>query len=250
MNIFGRPISKCLLAPLEFRHYRAFAAAFRVYRNPLIEIRRYLTGAGAYPRVISVRSPAGWIDLTLYSHHDLLTVNEIFCRGDYRSGASASVILDLGANIGISAAYFLSRNPKAFIHLYEPVERNRDRLHANLAPFTGRYAVHAQAVSLTNGTANFGVDQTGRYGGIDRVFDESFSVECLDVRDVVDATLEHHGRIDILKIDVERLRPDQAARIGTILIEAYPMRNPLAASHAWRQYGPIAQFSPITATAA
>jgi hypothetical protein len=85
--------------------------------------RRYLTARGEYPYVCRVRTPSGTIAPTLYSSHDILTVNEIFCRGDYRYGPDLRVAVDVGANIGISALYFLTRNSGARVYAFEPDPR-------------------------------------------------------------------------------------------------------------------------------
>jgi len=54
----------------------------------------------------------------------MLTVNEIFCREDYYCNGSVNVVVDLGSNIGLSALYFLSRNDKAKVYLFEPDPKN------------------------------------------------------------------------------------------------------------------------------
>ena len=40
--------------------------------------------------------------------------------------------VDFGSNIGISALYFLTRNPSVQVYLFEPVPSNIERLRENL----------------------------------------------------------------------------------------------------------------------
>ncbi len=47
-------------------------------------------------------------------------------------------MLDLGANVGFSAAYFLSAFPKARVVVVEPDERNLEMCKVNLAPYGDR----------------------------------------------------------------------------------------------------------------
>ena len=73
---------------------------------------------------VSVNTPVGMYDMTLYSCHDILTVNEIFCRNDYPASQDLRVVVDIGSNIGISAAYFLTRNNQVRCYLFEPDPKN------------------------------------------------------------------------------------------------------------------------------
>ena len=82
----------------------------RVYDRPVDAFRRYLFGSGKYPSTIAVNTAWGPLDINAYSVHDVLTINEVFCRRDYQATASDEVVVDFGSNIGISAAYFLSQS--------------------------------------------------------------------------------------------------------------------------------------------
>ncbi len=64
-----------------------------------------------------------------------------------RGGPRARVVVDIGSNIGISALYFLTRNPACRCWLYEPVPRNVERLRANLRRLRGPLRAHGGAVA-------------------------------------------------------------------------------------------------------
>lgn len=253
MQVAGRSIGKIAGSVLQRRHYVAARNMVKVYEHPVDIFRRYLTGAGEYPTTVRLRTPLGWVSLRLYTAHDLLTVNEIFCRSDYQAGPDDRVIVDFGSNIGISATYFLSRNPDAFVYLFEPLPRNISRLHDNLRPFEGRYALQEVAVSTSAGEVEFGWEETGRYGGVDAAFGNTLTVKSVDSQQVLRDIVEKHGHIDILKIDIEGLESavidhipvDLAGKIKKLYVEFVFDQNPLAKTHTLLQYGDIAQFTLI-----
>jgi FkbM family methyltransferase len=250
MQIGGRDVKRALRALLAKQHYIAATNMFRIYERPFEMYRRYLFALGDYPSLARIRTPLGPLALELYSYHDVQTVNEIFCRTDYRAEADESVFVDFGSNIGISAAYFLSRNRTGFAYLFEPLPQNIERLRRNLRSFDGRYALEESAVGLENGRVEFGWEPTGRYGGIGNAVGSWISVNCLDSNEVLRRVVKEHGKIDVLKIDIETLEQEITKRIpldiarciGKIYVENRFQSNPLAQTHSYRQYGSIAGF--------
>jgi FkbM family methyltransferase len=203
MNIGGRPLRVVLGAPFRARHIMALVNVFRVFPRPWRELWRYLSASGRYPYDCTVRTPSGRRTLTLDSHHDLLTVNEVFCRLDYQSPRGIRAVVDIGSNIGVSALYFLTRNPNVRCWLFEPNPRNLDRLRGNLSGFEDRYLLDSRAVSDVAGPVRFGIEPTGRYGGIDVETGTAIEVDCLAINDVLERVLLEVTRIDVVKIDTE-----------------------------------------------
>ena len=251
MKVGKRKLSRVLTAPLKGRYYIAAHNMFRVYRNPIDAFARFLLAGGEYPASIVVNTPAGSLSLTVYSYDDILTVNEIFCRRDYPATARHRVIVDFGSNIGISAAYFLTSAPNSFAYLYEPYPPNIDRLRNNLRQFEGRYALHAIAVGEAGGEAEFGWEDTGRYGGIGIETGKYVRVTCRDFNEILKEIITRHGRIDILKIDIESLERQVTERIpvaiarniDAIYVDYFGWNtNPLEQTHNYRRYGSVAQF--------
>ena len=198
-----RPLRRVIGAPLQRHHYHALSNMARVQPSFARNLGRYLTGRGSYPYECAIRTPLGLVRPVLYSHHDLLTVTEIFCREDYVAGPETSVVVDVGSNLGISALYFLTRSENVRCYLYEPDLRNVDRLRRNLSGFDDRYELHDQAVADFDGWADFGADASGRYGAIGREAETIISVRCRHIDDVLRDVLDCHNRISILKIDTE-----------------------------------------------
>ena len=216
----GRPAGFVARQLLEPANYRSLWTIPRVSTQPLRFARAYFFGGGVYPWPCPVRTPQGVVSPTTYSHHDVFTVQEIFCRGDYRLPAEATVVVDIGSNIGISALYFLTRSPAVRVHLFEPDPRNAERLRANLAPFAGRWTLNQEAVADSEGTVSFGREGTGRYGGIGVATAEQIEVPCRHVDDVLREVLARDGHIDFVKIDTEGLEAATVAAIDRSLLAA------------------------------
>jgi FkbM family methyltransferase len=250
VKIGSRKIGVVTRALFERRHYIAARNMRRVYRRPVDAFGRYLLGRGQYPASIVINTSTGCLTLTVYSYHDILTLNEIFCRLDYPTAAQHRVIVDFGSNIGISAAYFLTSAPDSFVYLYEPLRFNIDRLRDNLRQFEGRFSLDPVAVGQADGEVEFGWENTGRYGGVGLKTGNYISVTCRDSNKILEEIITRHGRIDILKVDIETLERQVTERIpvaiarniGRVYVECTFAANPLEQTHTYRQYGTVAQF--------
>jgi FkbM family methyltransferase len=249
--MFGnRPLGTVAKAPFQINHYRALKNSFLVYQHPLDGLLRYFFAAGRYPVALPIRTPLGMVRPMLYSHHDMLTVSEIFCREDYRCGKDVRTVVDFGSNIGLSALYFLTRNRRSFAYLFEPLPRNGEKLHENLRAFEGRYEFHPVAVALSDGEAEFGFEETGRYGGVGLKREGVMRVPCREVGRVLCAILEERREIDVLKIDIESLEEEILAaiprnllsRIKQIFVEYTYRGNLMRFTHDYVQDGHIARF--------
>lgn len=203
---------RVLRSPLSLSSYKSLYGIFRACRKPLDAISRYALGRGRYPVEVEVRTPIGVQALRLYHPADMLTLNEVFCRGDYGADEALGTVVDFGSNIGVSAAYFLSRNTTAHVHLFEPDQRNIAKLHAQLAPFKGRYTLREVAVGLSDDAVSFCHEETGRYGGVSSALTQSWAatartttVPCVDAEKALRSIIARHGEIDVLKVDIEGL---------------------------------------------
>ncbi len=217
------------------RNYRALWRMARVYPQLGQAVRRYFLGRGEYPYRCPVRTPAGVVAPTLYSSHDMFTVNEIFCREDYESEPGVRTVLDVGSNIGLSALYFLTRNPGCECLLYEPVPRNVERLRLNLAGHEERYTLFEAAVAAAAGPVSFGVEDTGRYGGIGVATGRTIELSSVGINEVLHDALAKHERIDVLKIDTEgtelellaAVRPELLGRVRAVYLETSERPGPV-----------------------
>lgn len=244
MMIGKRKVSEYTQAMFQPQHYLALYRMWQRYPRFWDMTWRYFSGTGEYPCDVEVRTPVGMVKIRLYTYHDILTVNEIFCREDYPAGEDLRTVLDLGSNIGISALFFLTRNKHSRCILYEPDSRNIERLRLTLAGYEDRYTLVPSAVSDEAGEVTFGIEPTGRYGGIGVPFAESIVVPCMHINDVLRAAIAEFERIDIVKIDtegvevrtVEAMDPELLPFIRQIFLEAYPPGALHAATFHNRQY--------------
>jgi FkbM family methyltransferase len=249
-RLFGREARYLTKALLEPRHYQAMFRIGTSFERPAQTWWNYITRSGSFPDDYRIRTPIGPIKLRLYSIEDLMTLNEVFARNDYEADARDQIVLDAGSNIGISAAYFLSRSPTSLVYAYEPVPENASRLIDNLSTFTGRCILRESAIGTESGRVSFGVESSGRYGGVGLPTGKSIEVDCAGCNEVLEELLKRHGRIDIFKADIEGYEErvlraidlSLRSRIRKIYVEWTFSENPIPDSHSFKQFGNIAQF--------
>lgn len=219
MSLLGdRPLGFIAREAVRPSNWVALARMPRRYAHPVDGARRYFTPGGTYPHDCEIRTPLGTVAPTLHSQHDMITVNEIFCREDYRVGPEAEVVVDIGSNIGISALYFLTRSERSRVWLYEPVPANVERLRENLSGFQGRWQLEQWAVADRDGEEVFSIEPTGRYGGLGSGHAESIPVRVRHIDDVLRSVLEAESRIDVLKLDTEGVEARTLAAASTELL--------------------------------
>jgi FkbM family methyltransferase len=224
----GRSLSMILREVFRPRNYLALVRMVVVYPAFPVVAWRYFAGRGSYPWRCRVRTPVGTVAPTLFSAHDMFTVNEIFCRGDYAADPPARTVVDIGSNIGISALYFLTRGVDCRCLLHEPVPQNVERLRGNLAGLEDRYELRPVAVAADAGTVEFGVEGTGRYGGIGVQTGSSIEVDTVPIDQVLEAALARSETIDVLKMDTEGTElellgaasPDLLGKVRQVFLES------------------------------
>lgn len=215
LRIRDRDIARILKAPLARRHWRALVALMTKVQPGREALRRYVTQQGVYPWDIRVKTPAGAVSIRLYSRHDLLTLNEIFCRLDYGSEAPALVV-DIGANIGLAALFWLTRRPDSRVWCYEPNPKNIPRLRQTLRGYEGRYELVEAAIGPVATRARFTFDDSGRYGRLSDELDMGAELEVpvLGLRDELARVERHEGRaVELVKIDTEGSEPELLASL-------------------------------------
>jgi FkbM family methyltransferase len=200
-----------LLGKRKFNHYvtvlshkETYSAVFNTFKVVKNPVRVLFDELGGIQRSrVYVKTPLGVMPINLYDRVDLSTVFGIFCREDYNIDSSSKVIIDIGANIGVASLYFLTRNARNFVYAFEPVPSNIEKYHSNLHDFSDRFELSDCAVSDKTGNAEFGIEPTGKFGGMCTRSDSYIDVKTVAINDILETIISKHGKVDCIKIDVE-----------------------------------------------
>jgi len=140
------------------------------------------------------------LDISYIYGPDLLhSLLEIFVNSIYKIELSPNpLIIDCGANIGLSVIYFNKLLPGAKIIAYEPDDINFKLLNENVKQLNnGKVELNKSAVWVTNGFISF--ENTGGLGSKIGTGNESNNakISCIRLRDKL---IE---KVDLLKMDIE-----------------------------------------------
>jgi FkbM family methyltransferase len=125
-----------------FENYGEQIAALGRWRWLVFKARKLQSRFAPVGRVFTVRTPlarhpvafrAGTSDGNVFSQ--IFVYREYRCLDDV---GRADLVIDCGANVGYSSAYFLSRYPEARLVAIEPDPENFAMLERNLAPYGDR----------------------------------------------------------------------------------------------------------------
>ncbi len=213
---------KSVLRALTLRFWLAYGRTFFRVKCPLSFLFYYLFKIDeGFPRTFVFRTPVGIVPLKAFSVEDVITMFIVFCRNEYNALPAHKLFVDFGANIGISAAFFLSRSKDSYVYLFEPNPLNVHRLRDNLKQFDQRFSLEEVAIDTSNGSIEFGTESTGIYGGISRRFTNGSTivVKTRDVNEVLTNILNLHQKIDFLKIDIEEKEREILPHIRTGILE-------------------------------
>lgn len=164
---------------------------------------------------------------------DVLVFSQVFVIDQYNleSIKYPQVIVDAGANIGLTSVFYANKYPEARILAIEPESSNYEILKKNISPYPKIIAVHAglwkdnKDLNVVDpGLGNYGF-QTVDHRRSDRPDNiESVSGVTID-KLMVDYEIEH---IDILKIDIEGAEKEifenassWISRVGVIEVEMH-----------------------------
>jgi FkbM family methyltransferase len=170
-----------------------------------------------------------------YNSSDINVFSQIFVSDEYRTLAVSQdikLIIDCGANVGYSSAYFLSRFPEAHIIAVEPDRSNYEILNQNLSAYGDRVTTICSAVWSRNVGLKVHIGKVGEKREWATKVRECIEGEEADLHAMDIATLlnrSNHDRIDILKVDIEgseRIVFSQnfeswINKVGTLVIELH-----------------------------
>jgi FkbM family methyltransferase len=140
---------------------------------------------------------------------DLNVFSQIFIQQEYsclRNLRDVSLILDLGANVGYSSAYFLNCFPNARVLAVEPDERNVEICSLNLKPYGDRAlllhgAVWSRCTKLNLSRGTYGDGREWATQVVESPGGREGDLEAWDVDSLINMA---GGRdVDLLKVDIE-----------------------------------------------
>jgi FkbM family methyltransferase len=140
---------------------------------------------------------------------DFEVVNTVFCFHAYdvrRLGSFSGTVIDLGANIGISARYFLQFLPKAKVIAVEPSNKNCSIFEMNigLRPDRDKVRLLQCAIGSKRGRGYLVADEAERYDSFTvAAFKPDFEKgEPIEIAALSDLLVDVREPV-ILKIDIE-----------------------------------------------
>jgi FkbM family methyltransferase len=160
-------------------------------------------------RLIPLRAPGVPTLFCRAGTSDRNVFNQIFVEREYRcidDVTDADLIIDCGANVGYSAAYFLARHPRAHVIAIEPDAGNFSVLQMNLARWSDRTTLINSGVwSTTTGLVmsenQFGDGREWSYTVRPNGPHEKPTMSAVDIGGLL--AQSGRDRISILKIDIE-----------------------------------------------
>jgi FkbM family methyltransferase len=136
---------------------------------------------------------------------DLVVFTQIFIEKEFDNlnVSDGALIIDLGANVGYSSAYFLTRFARSPVIAVEPDPHNFRMLLRNVAPYGARVIpIHAGAwshstkLSIRDIHYRDGADWTRQVQE-----DSEGEIDAIDITSLL--KLSHHTTIGLLKMDIE-----------------------------------------------
>ena len=135
---------------------------------------------------------------------------QVFMEQEYailKDLKNVRLIIDCGANVGYSAAYFLTLYPEAKLIAVEPDSANFAILERNMKPYGDRVQLHMAGIwshttglTVCRGTYRDGAEWSTQVRA--SLPDETPDVQAIDIGTLLQQS--GHQQIDMLKIDIER----------------------------------------------
>jgi FkbM family methyltransferase len=163
---------------------------------------------------------------------DIAVFDDVIIKQDYSFGlpSTATVIVDAGANIGLTSIFYSTRFPHARILAIEPEQSNFEMLQSNVRPYPNITPIHA-ALWHSEGYISIGHPQNEPFGH----WGFAVSGDPGNVRAVTLASLMRDfglNYIDILKVNIEAAEKevfeacDWESKVESVVIELHDHIKP------------------------
>lgn len=155
------------------------------------------TRASKFPLHCRLNSSDPYVFYQVFMEHEYAVLQDL---------KNVRLIIDCGANVGYSAAYFLTLYPEAKLIAIEPDSANFAILERNLKPYGDRVQLHMAGIwshptglTVCRGTYRDGAEWSTQVRA--SLPGETPDVEAIDIATLLRAS--GHEQIDMLKIDIE-----------------------------------------------
>lgn len=168
-----------------------------------LPFKRRLGGLRERQVKLRLRTLGRELPFTVVDRADYVILDEVLVDGAYEipEVTEPRTILDLGANVGASVAFFALRYPEAKIYACEPSPAVFDRLETNVGALEG-VTLRRTAVADHSGTLAFRVSDESLMSSLDpRTPGREVAVEARTLDDLLSEL--GVSELDLLKIDVE-----------------------------------------------
>lgn len=205
MRVFDREIAgSCGQVLGLFRYAWYFLRCLLLLKQPWEFIRSYLRQVPPADRTVEFRSG---LRILLSDHpHDIITVFVVFVRRDYGKVHPGSIVLDVGANIGVFALYAAQCGATKVL----AVEPNSSCYQALLRNISVNRLMHVvtplqRAVYPTDGEVVRFPRAPSMYNSIIRDDDakDAETVQTISLASLVREAAGTDGSVDLLKLDCE-----------------------------------------------
>lgn len=204
MTIFGRPISQYTKNLNQIHNYLWYCVKCALmFQRPWSVLYHYFTKTVPTNKMVELRSG---LKIFLSDHpDDIITVFLIFIREDYGKVSPGSIIIDIGANIGVFSLYAIHSGAKK-VYAYEPNTQTYHCLLKNISAnkldnviISNQLAVS----SVSNGIIKFPVQPSAHNTIItDEESNEDFEiVHTTTLEDIIASN--NIDQIHLLKVDCE-----------------------------------------------
>jgi FkbM family methyltransferase len=135
---------------------------------------------------------------------DMEVFSQIFFFHEYRcvpSQPAPKLVIDLGANVGYSSAYFLSRFKNCLVISVEPDPANFVQLQKNVAPYGSRVKTIQAAVWPRNERLDLTHAGPGEEWGVRVKLSKFGAVQTVTIPELLQSSGQE--RVSLLKVDIE-----------------------------------------------
>jgi FkbM family methyltransferase len=192
------------------------------------------------PTTLTLRPFAG----DLFVLYEVLAFNAYHIAPSLLPTDNVRLIVDCGANIGITSLFFAARYPGATILSVEPHPENFALLKTNVAQVPRILPIQACVTGKSQGEVRFTVDQA-TWGNRIAEDDDGVFVPATTIEELCHQNGFH--KIDLLKLDIEGAEEQVLrngtflARTGYIIVELHGRYGLQSFQHDIAPYGFVAQ---------